>query len=51
MADPKMVKPAAYAPPRTILDKIKAFATPKSTAGTLRDRDAEIAKKLKEAGA
>lgn len=36
--------------PKSALDKIKAFVSPKSTAGLLRDRPAEVQKKLKEIG-
>lgn len=36
--------------PKSALDKIKAFVSPKSTAGLLRDRPAELKKRLEEAG-
>lgn len=42
-------RPAAPSPASAI-DKIKAFVSPKSTAVLLRDRPAEVAKRIKEAG-
>lgn len=35
---------------KSAMEKIKAFISPKSTAGLLRDRPAEAQKKLKEIG-
>lgn len=46
----KPVKTAADLSPAPILSKIKAFVSPKSTAGLLRDRPAELDKKIKKAG-
>ena len=36
--------------PKSAMEKIKAFISPKSTAGLLRDRPAELKKRLEEAG-
>ena len=36
--------------PRSALDKIKAFVSPTSTAGLLRDQDKRTAERLKAAG-
>lgn len=45
------IKPVVKIPsPTSALDKIKAFVSPKSTAGILGGRDAETARKIKEAG-
>lgn len=50
MEKKKLVKTEKDLSPAPLLNKIKAFVSPKSTAGLLRDRPAEIEKKLKEAG-
>jgi hypothetical protein len=46
----KKITAPAGKPPASMMDKIKAFVSPKSTAGTLRDRQSEIDRKIKEAG-
>jgi hypothetical protein len=43
-------KPIATPPP-ALLDKIKAYVSPKSTAGVLRDRGRSVEDQLKKAGA
>ena len=50
MEKKKLVKTEKDLSPAPILDKIKAFISPRSTAGLLRDRPAEVQKKLKEIG-
>lgn len=50
MEKKKLVKTEKDLSPAPILDKIKAFISPRSTAGLLRDRPAELKKRLEEAG-
>lgn len=47
----KPVEPVVKVPsPTSALDKIKAFVSPKSTSGLLRDHNAETVRRIKEAG-
>ena len=47
----KIVKTQKDLSPASALDKIKAFISPGSTAGQLRDRKKSLDEKLKKAGA
>jgi hypothetical protein len=47
----KIIKTEKDLSPASALDKIKAFVSPGSTAGILRDRQKKIDEQLKKAGA